>query len=116
MKASVHKSADRLRIDAAAECIWRDGEKIGVPPKAFLVLRRLMERAGQLVTKNELIEAVWPNTYVTERVLNNAVGQLRQALGDSSKQPRFIETVHRRGFRWIGPLNAAAAPDRRARS
>ena len=110
MKASVHKSADRLRIDAAAECIWRDGEKIGVPPKAFLVLRRLMERAGQLVTKNELIEAVWPNTYVTERVLNNAVGQLRQALGDSSKQPRFIETVHRRGFRWIGPLNAAVAP------
>ena len=103
------KSRD-LRIDDAAECIWRDGEKVGVPPKAFLVLRRLMERPAELVTKTELLEAVWPDTYVTDIVLNNAVGQLRQALGDNPKQPRFIETVHRRGFRWIGPVNAAAAP------
>ncbi len=101
------KSGD-LRIDDAAECIWRDGEKIGVPPKAFLVLRRLMQRPAELVTKSELLEAVWPDTYVTDIVLNNAVGQLRQALGDNPKQPRFIETVHRRGFRWIGPVNAEA--------
>src|SRR6185295_17377675 len=101
-----------LRIDSAAECIWRDGEKVGVPPKAFLVLRRLMERPGQLLTKSELLEAVWPDTFVTETVLNNAVGQLRQALGDDPKQPSFIETVHRRGFRWIGPAagDAPATP------
>lgn len=103
-------SGNALRIDNAAECIWRDGEKIGVPPKAFLVLRRLMERSGQLVTKDELLEAVWPNTHVIETVLNNAVGQLREALGDDSKRPRFIETVHRRGFRWIGPVTADTAP------
>jgi len=107
---SLRGSGNELRIDNAAECIWRDGEKIGVPPKAFLVLRRLMERPGQLVTKDELLEAVWPNTHVTETVLNNAVGQLREALGDDSKRPRFIETVHRRGFRWIGPVTADTAP------
>src|SRR5688572_33355923 len=97
------------RIDDAAECIWRDGEKVGVPPKAFLVLRRLMERPGQLVTKSDLLDTVWPGTFVSETVLNNAVGQLRQALGDDPRQPRFIETVHRRGFRWIGPSEPAPA-------
>ena len=101
----------RLRIDVAAECIWRDGEKIGVAPKAFLVLRCLMARPGELVTKQELLQTVWPDTYVTDTVLNNAVGQLRQALGDNPKRPAFIETVHRRGFRWIGPrADAPAAP------
>lgn len=99
-----------LRIDSAAECIWRNGERVGVPPKAFLVLRRLMARPGELLTKSELLEAVWPDTFVTETVLNNAVGQLRQALGDDPKRPRFIETVHRRGFRWIGPAADDAAP------
>ncbi|HXC52494.1 MAG TPA: AAA family ATPase [Candidatus Limnocylindrales bacterium] len=97
------------RIDDTAECIWRDGEKIGVPPKAFLVLRRLMERPGQLVTKSDLLDTVWPGTFITETVLNNAVGQLRQALGDDTRRPRFIETVHRRGFRWIGPSQTASA-------
>ncbi|HYC54646.1 MAG TPA: AAA family ATPase [Candidatus Binatia bacterium] len=99
------------RIDDAAECIWRGGEKIGVPPKAFLVLRRLMERPGQLVTKADLMDTVWPATAVTETVLNNAIAQLRQALGDDRRTPQFIETVHRRGFRWIGtPKAASKAP------
>lgn len=92
------------RIDLIAECIWRDGERIGVTPKAFLVLRYLMERPEQLVTKDELFDAIWPNTAVIDTVLNVAVGDLRRALGDSAKQSRFIATVHRRGFRWIGPL------------
>src|SRR5262245_60283115 len=90
------------RIDLAAECIWRDGEQVSVPPKAFLVLRHLMERPHRLVTKDELMDGVWPDTHVTDTVLNVAIGQLRQALGDNPRQPRFIETVHRRGFRWIG--------------
>src|SRR5688572_25206886 len=98
------------RVDDAAECIWRDGEKIGVPPKAFLVLRRLMERPGQLVTKSDLLDTVWPGTFVTETVLNNAVAQLRQALGDDPRRAKFIETVHRRGFRWVGPSQSGADP------
>ncbi len=91
-----------LRIDTEAECLWRDGEKVGVPPKAFLLLRTLMERQGQLVTKRELLDAIWPDTFVSETVLTNAINQLRRALDDDPKQARFIETVHRRGYRWIG--------------
>src|SRR5262249_46467470 len=109
-------STGQLRIDQAAECIWRDGEQVNVPPKAFQVLRHLMRRPKQLVTKQELMDAVWPDTHVIETVLNMAIRQLRQALGDDSKQARFIETVHRRGFRWIGPVAAdeANAPPRNA--
>lgn len=102
-------SADRTRVDLVAECIWRAGERVSVPPKAFSVLRHLMERPEQLVTKAELLDAVWPQTYVIDAVLYIAVGELRQALGDDSKKPRFIATVHRRGFRWIGPPPFQAA-------
>ncbi|HYD47512.1 MAG TPA: AAA family ATPase [Terriglobales bacterium] len=114
MKSSAdrHKAAPppnaSVRIDAEAECIWRGDRKIGVPPKAFAVLLRLMERPQQLVTKNDLLAAVWPGIYVTEVVLNKAVRQLRTALGDDSKQPSFIETVHRRGFRWIASADTPA--------
>lgn len=103
-------SAGRLRIDLIAECIWRDGERASVRPKAFLVLRYLMERPEQLVTKAELLDAVWPDTFVIDTILNVAVNELREALGDDPKQPRFIATVHRRGFRWVGPTADAAAP------
>jgi DNA-binding winged helix-turn-helix (wHTH) protein/tetratricopeptide (TPR) repeat protein len=103
------RPVNRLRVDLVAECIWRDGERFSVPPKAFRVLRCLMERSEQLVTKDELLDAVWPETYVIDKVLNIAVSELRQALGDDPKQPRFIATVHRRGFRWIGPAAASLA-------
>jgi DNA-binding winged helix-turn-helix (wHTH) protein len=61
-----------------------------------------MERPGQLVTKRELLDAIWPETFVSETVLTNAINQLRRALDDDPKQARLIETVHRRGYRWIG--------------
>lgn len=101
-------SVARVRVDVADECIWRDGERIRVPPKAFLVLRCLMAQPNQLVTKQELMESAWPDTFVAEVVLNVAIRQLRQAFADDSKQPRFIETVHRRGFRWIGDVGPEA--------
>ncbi len=100
--------ADAPRIDLAGECIWRDGERVGVPPRAFLVLRQLMQRPQQLVTKQELLDAVWPDAHVVDTVLAIAIAQLRQALGDDPKEARFIQTVHRRGYRWIGPSGGAA--------
>lgn len=105
--------ANRLRVDLVAECIWRDGDRYSVPPKAFRVLRCLMDRPEELVTKEALLDAVWPETYVIDKVLNIAVSELRQALGDDPREPRFIATVHRRGFRWIGPPagTLASAPD-----
>jgi DNA-binding winged helix-turn-helix (wHTH) protein/predicted ATPase len=72
--------------------------------KACAVLQYLVAQPGQLVTKEALFQAVWPETVVSEGVLTNCIAELRQALGDEAKRPRFIATVHRRGYRFIAPL------------
>ena len=64
----------------------------------------MRSRPGQLVKKDELLDAVWPQVYVTEDVLKTAIHSLRKALDDAPRKPRFIETVHRRGYRFIGKL------------
>jgi DNA-binding winged helix-turn-helix (wHTH) protein len=91
--------------------------------KASQVLQCLVARPGELVTKEALFQAVWPETVVSEGVLANCIAELRQALGDHAKRPRFIATAHRQGYRFIAPLSApasaprpAAAPDDRARA
>src|SRR5690349_2280529 len=96
------------RVDEANQCIWRGERRVDLVPKAFLVLRRLMQQPHQIVTKNDLLDAGWPDTHVTDSVLKVAINQLREALGDDSQAPRFIETVHRRGYRWIGEQQALA--------
>ncbi|MBY0274566.1 AAA family ATPase [Candidatus Binatia bacterium] len=74
------------------------------------MLEFLLEHPKQLVTKEVLLEEVWPEAYVVDAVVSVAVSQLRDALGDDARNPRFIETVHRRGYRWIGTLALDAAP------
>jgi pimeloyl-ACP methyl ester carboxylesterase/DNA-binding winged helix-turn-helix (wHTH) protein len=88
-------------LDLAAERLTRNSEPIDLAPKAFGVLRHLAERAGRLVTKEELLKAVWPSVYVTPDVLKVTIAEIRRALGDSPKEPRFIETAHRRGYRFV---------------
>jgi DNA-binding winged helix-turn-helix (wHTH) protein len=95
-----------LQIDVANECVWRGQEALHLTPTAFALLRYLVEHAGQLVTKEELLQAIWPETAVTEGVLTTHIRQLRQALGDEAKAPRYIETVHRRGYRFIGKVGS----------
>ena len=73
-------------------------------PKTFAVLRYLVSQAGHLVTKDALLEAVWPETAVSEAVIQVAIRQLRRVLGDQARPARFIETVHGRGYRFIAPL------------
>ncbi|NOT52961.1 MAG: transcriptional regulator, partial [Deltaproteobacteria bacterium] len=73
-------------------------------PKAFAMLRYLVERPGQLVTKKELLQALWPGIVVADATLTGCIRDLRAVLGDSVKQPRFIETVPTRGYRFIAPL------------
>src|SRR6185503_5292833 len=72
--------------------------------KAFALLNYLLNRSGQLVTKEELLNAVWPETFVGDAVLKVTVQQLRDALDDDPKSPKFIETSHRRGYRFIGEI------------
>jgi DNA-binding winged helix-turn-helix (wHTH) protein/predicted ATPase len=110
---------DRFRLDLSNECLWEGSQAIRLRPKAFAVLDYLLGRPGQLVTKDELLQAVWPGTFVGDGVLKVVIRQLRDTLGDDPKAPRFIETAHRRGYRFIGliKVNApAAANDRENRS
>jgi predicted ATPase/DNA-binding winged helix-turn-helix (wHTH) protein len=97
-------------LDLVNECLWCGEERISLRGKTFAVLRCLLEHPGQLVTKEALFNAVWPGTYVGESALTICIRELRQALGDNSKTPQFIETVHRRGYRFIAPVAASAAP------
>jgi predicted ATPase/DNA-binding winged helix-turn-helix (wHTH) protein len=97
------------RVDWTNACVWHGDAMVRLPPKACAVLRLLMEQAGQLVTKEALLEAIWPDTAVTEAVLTVCIGELRKALRESAQAPRFIQTVHRRGYRFIGHLPTVAA-------
>ena len=100
-----------FRLDLASEGVWCDGELQRLTPKAFSVLHHLVEHAGQLVTKEDLFSAVWPETVVGDAVLTKSIRELRQVLGDNPKTPQFIETVHRRGYRWVAPTEALELGD-----
>lgn len=95
---------DPFCLDRTNECLWRGSQVIKLRPKAFAVLNQLVGRPGQLVTKEELLNTVWPDTFVGDAVLKVAIRQLRDALEDNSKAPEFIETAHRRGYRFIGQI------------
>ena len=84
---------DAFRLDLHDERLWRGQEVIHVHPKTFAVLCCLVARAGQLVTKDTLFEVVWPETVVSEAVLQVAIRELRRVLGDQACTPQFIETV-----------------------
>src|SRR5436190_22625468 len=94
--------------------LWRDGRVVPLPPRAIGVLAALLATPGEVVTKQQLMDAVWPGTFVTESSLLEAIGLLRDTLGDDRKQPTYIQTVHRRGYRFIGDVTLdlpAAAHD-----
>lgn len=93
-----------FRLDRANGRLLRDSRAVALRPKAFAVLEYLLERPGQLVTKQQLLDAVWPDTFVGDAVLKDSIRQLREALGDDVKSPLFIETAHRRGYRFIGDV------------
>jgi predicted ATPase/DNA-binding winged helix-turn-helix (wHTH) protein len=106
---------DPFSLDLANECLWRGSQEIKLRPKTFAVLDHLVGRPGQLVTKEELLNAVWPGTFIGEAVLKVAIRQLREVLDDDPQSPRFIETAHRRGYRFIGQIEkneAGRAGDR----
>jgi DNA-binding winged helix-turn-helix (wHTH) protein/tetratricopeptide (TPR) repeat protein len=96
-------------LDAANAQLWRGGQVVPLRAKAFTLLHYLAERPGRLATKADLLDAVWPDTAVSEWVLTTTVRELRDALGDDARQPRIIETVHGRGYRFIAPIHPQSA-------
>ncbi len=92
-----------LWLDFENEWVWRGDQCLQLPPKAFAVLRYLVEHPGRLVGKVELFQTVWPDTVVSEWALTTCIRGIRKALGEKAREPQYIETVHRRGYRFIGP-------------
>src|SRR5262245_17941931 len=102
-----------FRLDRANARLWRAEQPVTLRPKTFEVLVYLVTHAGQLVTKEALLDAIWPETAVGEGVLKTSMTELRKALGETAKAPQWIATVHRRGYRFVAPVTvveSAPAP------
>src|SRR5438128_11344408 len=99
-----------FRLDPANACLWRGTQPIALTPKAFDVLHYLVTHPDRLVTKDTLLDAVWPEMAISDAVVRIAIGELRRALGDTVQAPRFIATVPRRGYRLLVPVTQAMPP------
>ncbi|HEX2278775.1 MAG TPA: transcriptional regulator, partial [Candidatus Tectomicrobia bacterium] len=93
-----------FRLDPGNACVWHGQEALRLTPKAFAVLYYLAAHPDRLITRAELFEAAWSGVAVSEAALTVCIGELRRALGDEAHPHQFIETVHRRGYRFIGPV------------
>jgi DNA-binding winged helix-turn-helix (wHTH) protein/Tfp pilus assembly protein PilF len=98
-------------VDRAAYRVLEDGRPLDLTPKLLDLLLHLIEHAGNLVTKEALLEALWPDANVTDNALAQAVSELRQALGDDAGDPRYIKTVARRGYRFVAAVEPVAPPE-----
>jgi DNA-binding winged helix-turn-helix (wHTH) protein len=98
---------DEFRLDPVNTCLWRGAQEIRLAPRLFAVLNCLIRQRGQLVSKEMLIQTAWPDAVVSDASLTTCIRELRQVLGDDSKRPRYIETLHRRGYRFIGSAPGA---------
>ncbi len=98
------KAFGPFRLDPVNQCLLRGEIRIALTPKVFAVLRHLTDHPDRLVTQEELLEAIWPETYVQPEILRKYILELRKALGDDPRAPRFIETLPRRGYRFVADL------------
>jgi len=96
-------SFGEFRLDDANQCLWRGDQRLSLAPRPFAVLRYLVENPQRLVTHDEMLDALWPETYVLPQVLRTYVLELRKLLEDDPACPRFIETVPKRGYRFLAP-------------
>src|SRR6516164_1079913 len=104
------KSFEPFRLDATNHCLWRREDRVAIPPKAFDVLRYLVDHPGRLITSEELLEAVWPDTFVNPEILRKYILGIRKILGDRADKPLFIETVTKRGYRFLATVVEEGSP------
>jgi predicted ATPase/DNA-binding winged helix-turn-helix (wHTH) protein len=97
-----------FQLDTQNECLWQNGARLVLTPKPFAVLRYLVENPQRLVTHDELLTQLWPETYVQPQVLRTYVLELRKLLGDEAENPRFIRTVRRRGYWFMAQVEDGA--------
>jgi DNA-binding winged helix-turn-helix (wHTH) protein/tetratricopeptide (TPR) repeat protein len=108
MRARTGQEGGAVRLDRDNAWVWQGERRLELTPKAFAVLCALVEHGGRLVTKEDLMQSVWGETVVTDGALVACVREIRKALHDPAGAPLYIETVHRRGYRFIGPVVPAA--------
>ncbi len=92
---------DDVRVKPSEFKIWKADRELSLEPKTYQVLLFLLENRGRLIEKNELLDAVWKDTFVTENAMTREIAKLRKILGDDPKTPRYIQTVHTQGYRFI---------------
>ena len=95
------KSFGPFRLDTVNHCLWREKARLPLTPKAFDVLRYLVERADRLVTQEEILEALWSETYINPEGIRKYILEIRKVLGDQRRPPLFIETLPKRGYQFI---------------
>ena len=100
-----------FEVDLTAGELRKSGSKVRLQEQPFQLLAYLLTRSGEVVTRDELREKLWPaDTFVDfDHSLNTAVNKVREALGDSASSPRFVETLARRGYRFLGPVDQVGA-------
>jgi DNA-binding winged helix-turn-helix (wHTH) protein/predicted ATPase len=103
------------RFDLGSGRLWRGEVELELRPKPSAVLSCLLSRPGEVVSKGEVLATVWPDSFVGDAVLMACINQLRHVLGDDSRDPRFIVTAHRRGYRFVAPVATAPQPADRGR-
>lgn len=101
------KQFGAFTLDTVNECLWRGGQRILLPPKPFAVLRYLVEHPGRLVSHDELLDALWPETYVQPQVLRTYMLDLRKILDDDARNPRFIQSIPKRGYCFVADVTEA---------
>src|ERR1043165_300396 len=102
-------SFGQYRFDVGSGRLWAGAAEVRLTPKASAVLKVLVAHADEPVSKEQLFASVWNDTIVSDDALTTCIQELRKALEDDPRQPRFIETRHRRGYRFVAPLAGAAA-------
>ena len=98
------------RVDTAERTLWREGKRIPLTPKAVDTLIVLVASGGRVVEKEDLIQKVWPDTYVTEANLTQNVSSLRKALGERANDHRYVVTVPGRGYSFVVPVTSLSSP------
>src|SRR5262245_33860186 len=98
-----------FHLDPTDDGLWHGPQRCHLKAKAVAVLRYLVESPGRLVRKTDLLAAIWPDVYVSDWVLTTCIREIRHVLGDVAMTPRYIETVHRQGYRFIAPVTVADA-------
>src|SRR5215467_6084809 len=100
---------DVFEVDTNAGELRRQGERVKLPPQPFRVLEFLVRHGGEVVTRADIRQRIWSDSFVDfEQGLNFCIRQIRDALGDTAEAPRFIETLPRRGYRFLVPVEKEA--------